>query len=110
MPSETLLQHQEALNRIENKLDSITHHQHQLSLLVAKNEERDKASQKALDFFLTSQWPKVIEKVERHQIGISTLEVEIARIKTKILVWGSFLVGIIVLSIPFIEVILAPSE
>ena len=91
-----------ALLRIEKKLDGLVLVQNDLKVDAAKTNTRDENLQKNIDRFWGTTWPDIIVKIDGNSTKIATLEVEIAKIKTKVLVWGSILTAAIALSIPFI--------
>ena len=91
-----------ALERIEKKLDGLVLAQNDLKVDAAKNNTRDENLQKNIDRFWRTTWPDVIVRIDGNSTKIATLEVEIAKIKTKVLVWGSVLTAAMALSIPFI--------
>jgi len=94
--------HDTALERIEKKLDRLVSTQNDLKISAAKYEEQEKSHQKNIDRFWGSTWPDVVEKIDGNSTKIATLEVEIAKIKTKVMVWGSLITVLVALSIPFI--------
>ena len=91
-----------ALDRIEKKLDRVVVSQQELKISAAKYEEQEKSHQKNIDRFWGSTWPDVVEKIDQNSTKIATLEIELAKIKTKVLVWGSVLTVMVALSVPFI--------
>lgn len=92
----------QALERIEKKLDGLVSVQNDLKVDAVRNNTRNENLQKNIDRFWRSTWPEVIVKIDGNSTRIATLEVDIAKIKTKVLVWGSVITAAIALSIPFI--------
>ena len=91
-----------ALERIEQKLDGLVSAQNELKVDAARNNTREENHQKNIDRFWRATWPDIIVKIDGNSTKIATLDVDIAKIKTKVLVWGSVLTAAIALSIPFI--------
>lgn len=91
-----------ALERIEKKLDRLVSTQNDLKVAAGRYEEQEKSHQKNIDRFWGSTWPDVVEKIDRNSTKIATLEIELAKIKTKVLVWGSIITVLVALSVPFI--------
>ena len=81
-----------ALIRIETKLDRIATAQNGLQIAVAKQQTRWEQT-----------WPGAILKIDENSAKIACLEIDLAKIKTTVLLWGSLTTTIVVLSIPFIS-------
>tara|TARA_R110000822_G_scaffold109836_1_gene239824 strand:- start:354 stop:662 length:309 start_codon:yes stop_codon:yes gene_type:complete len=90
------------LIRIEKKLDNLALVQADFKVSTALHEEKERAHQKNIARFWGDTWPDVIQKIELNSTRIASLEVELAKIKTKVLVWGSILTTMLTISIPFI--------
>jgi len=87
-----------ALARIERKLDKVATAQSNLQLSVVEQHA-----------VWGQSWPAAIKsidanstKIAENSTKIATVEVELAKIKTIVFVWGSVLSIVVVVSIPFI--------
>jgi hypothetical protein len=87
--------HDGTLDRIENKLDQLVISQNQLKISAAEHKQHEKTHQKNIDRFWDSTWPEVIEKMDGNSTRIAELEVELARIKTMVLVWGTVITALL---------------
>lgn len=87
------------LGRIEKKIDSIQTAQNTLRVDFAKHQALEENHQGAMEKFWTQNWPKVLEKIDKNAASIAKLEVQVAELRTKMMLWGSILtVGVPILA------------
>tara|TARA_R110000751_G_C13600905_1_gene462191 strand:- start:379 stop:684 length:306 start_codon:yes stop_codon:yes gene_type:complete len=91
------------LDRVHSKLDELVSAQNAIKVTVAGQYANQKNHQKIMERFLNNTWPGVIVKIDCNSTRIAKIELDIARIKTMVVVWGSFITVFIALSIPFIS-------
>jgi len=77
------------LVRIEHKLDEIASR-------LSKVEGRFHSTEKHLDNFYVRNFAPLIEAVTENQKSIARIEVDLAKLKTKIAIWGT--TGVILVS------------
>jgi hypothetical protein len=90
------------LDQISAKMDDLSAAQNSLKVSMAKQQTHHENSRRTMDRFWDSTWPEVIEKIDGNSTKIVTLEVDIARIKTMVMLWGSLVTVLVALSVPFI--------
>ena len=92
------------LGEIEKKLDSLVLIQNSLLIAAAEQRVQELAHQKSIERFWSATWPSIIDKLETNSMKIVEIEVSLAKVKTAVILWGSFLVGLIAVVIPLIVV------
>lgn len=91
------------LDRLDSKLDDLCSAQNDIKICIAEQKTHNKNYQKVMERFWNNTWPDVIEKIDSNSTRIATIEVDLARIKTMVVVWGSLLSVLVAISIPFIS-------
>jgi len=94
------------LGEIERKLDSLVKIQNDLRISAAEQRLQEKAHQKNIERFWSATWPAIIEKMDNNSTKIVEIEVALARVKTTVMIWGTFLAGLIAVAVPLIVVYL----
>lgn len=90
---------QEQLKRIEAKVDCLADKQHEMQVVLAEHSQIDRNHQKNIERFWNNTWPEVVEKIEGNSTRLGQMEVEIAKLRTTMVIWGSALsVGVPILA------------
>ena len=93
---------EEKLDRINKKLDALALCQNNIKISLAEQKTHQRNHQKTMESFWERTWPGVIEKMDSNSTRIASLEVDIAKIKTMVFVWGGLMTAVVVISVPFI--------
>lgn len=91
------------LLRIEKKLDGLTSSNTIIIAGLAAHKAAEENHQRNIERFWGQTWPEVIEKLDKNATKIALLEVAVAELRTKMVIWGGALtVGVPILAI-FLE-------
>ena len=94
------------LDQIALKLDALTGTQTDIKVSIGKLQTHSENHQDTMERFWSRTWPGVVEKLDSNNTRIAQIEVDLAKIKTTVLLWGSFITSLIAISIPFISYLL----
>ena len=78
---------EERLGRIEQKIDELS----KVREDIAAMRQVDKHHQQNMDLFLQTNWPQAMAKIDANSTRIAEVEVDVAKLKTLVVVWGSIL-------------------
>lgn len=93
---------EDKLERIDKNLDLLAKSQMVIKVSIAQQQTHQQNHQKTMERFWERTWPGVIEKIDSNSTRIASIEVDIARIKTMIVVWGGLITVLVALAVPFI--------
>ena len=84
---------------IRLKLDDLTESHIQVKINLAEQILAESTHQKNVERFWSQTWPQIIGKIDDNATKIATLEVEVAELRTKMMIWGVALcIGVPVLA------------
>ena len=91
------------LVRIETKLDGLATSNTKIMAELAAQRIAEENHQRNIERFWGQTWPDVIEKLDKNATKIAEMEVTVAELRTKMVIWGGALtVGVPILAI-FLE-------
>lgn len=79
------------LKTIEQKLDRLTESQNKIQVSIAEQRQIDKNHQSNIDRFWDNTIPDIMGKIDGNQTQIATLEVSLAELRTRMVIWGTCL-------------------
>lgn len=83
------------------KIDHITSELHSIKIEMAKHNEAEKNRQQNSNRFWEQTWPDVLKQINQNRNEIAQLNVRIAELSTKMMIFGTS----IVVSVPIISAI-----
>ena len=88
------------LSRIERKIDGIQASYTDLRVIIARQVQAEENHQHNIERFWNTSWPEFAEKIDNNATRIGEMEVKIAQLSTKIMIWGATLtVGVPILAV-----------
>ena len=79
------------LKTIEMKLDRLTVSQNEIQVSIAEQRQIDKHQQVSLERFWDKTIPDIMGKIDGNSTHIATLEVDVAELRTRMVIWGTCL-------------------
>lgn len=79
------------LARIEQKIDVLSEAHFDIKISLAALRQIEMNNQVNIERFWSKQWPEVLHKIEQNAKKIGKIEVSIAELKAKVMVWGGCL-------------------
>lgn len=85
------------MESLEDKVVSI-------EVTLAKQTQQERNHQTNIERFWSLNWPSALEKIDKNAADIAQLKMELAKLQTKLLVYGSiFVLGAPIISMFLIE-------
>jgi len=76
------------LERIERKVDGLAESLVQVKINLAEQILAENTHQKNVERFWSQTWPHIMGKIDDNATKIAILEVEMASLRTKMMIWG----------------------
>lgn len=78
-----------SLEQLSDKIEKLTEEIHDVKVVLAQNAMAEANHQKNIERFWNSTWPDTIKAIENNKLKLAKHEVLLARINTKLTVFGS---------------------